>query len=248
MNIASRITTWGDKIKNYDYRVAYFQRTDSSGNTGYFKLPSIKEILNEEYSTTIDIALTDAMFEYTITCGFSPNSNLSGDKKIFGNASWFGLYIINGRWRPGGVNYWPTQPSVTDIPLIAGNSVKLNILKTDYDEGYVVTDSNNHNYSLKYKHGPHNTNNPQYVLISNNDMTPNTTNGVALGCRFFESTTYNNHPQYGFETRWIPVMKDDSPYIADTCSGELCPKTGGEIGIGPRVKDDWDPMTWIEPS
>ena len=105
-----------------------------------------------------------------------------------------------------------------------------------------MQDSDQHSYSLSYSHGIIASLVTLPVLISSYG---NPTSYISLGCIFFFTySLYNSHSTYGFNANYIYVMKNDEPYIYDTINDIFIKKTGGEIGIKPKVADDFDPLTW----
>ena len=113
------------KAKKYDYRVAYFKRTLNTSSIGYFTLPSLIQINpNILDNESVRSMIMQAQFKYSWTLGVSPGQVLTGDQHIFGDAGFFQGGLQNSRLRPSGINAWPSQPTTTQISLVAGNSVK----------------------------------------------------------------------------------------------------------------------------
>lgn len=222
----------------YDYRVMYFQRTVSDRTTGYFQLPSIQEMNTNAAAHVEDAmaALNTSDFNYSVTVGFAPGAVTSGDRHMFGDVVFYSIGVINGKWRPGGVNFWPPLPNT---PIMTGVPVRLDVVP----DGYILTQSQGDPFLCRYTHGSViGVDAPMPVLKAPSGPD----RFVATGARYFESSVENDHSVYGFSAKYICVIKDGEPYIYDTVSGVFYPKKGGEIGIGPKCKDNFDPMTFKE--
>lgn len=180
-------------------------------------------------------ALNKSNFNYSVTVGFAPGAATRGDRKIFGNAAFYGIAVISDKWRPAGINYWPPQPNT---PIVTGVPVRLDMVP----DGYIFTQSQGEPFICRYTHKLIYPVATMPVLISADG--PNI--HAATGVRYFESSVENDHSVYGFSARYICVIKDGEPYIYDTVSGVFYPKRGGEIGVGPKCKDNFDPMTFEE--
>ena len=243
MQVGVRQSLW-NKQRKYDYRVAYFQRIVVYP-TGYFILPTFAEMNSNIIGgdTSIRQALAQSSYEYSWTLGIAPGSNISGDKHMFGNVGiiFGGLYY--NKWRPGGIGQWPTSPTTTQFPLLLGNAVKA----TFSNNGYDMQDSDQHYYSLSYTQDIPDTTGQIPILVSDGTITLTTSTYALVGTRFFASSFYNSHQLYGINANYICVIKDDAPYIYDTINNVFCSKLGGEIGIGPKVADNWNPLTWHDP-
>lgn len=184
-------------------------------------------------------ALITCDFSYDVYKGYAPGSSLAGDQHGFGFPGFYFLGIINSKWRPGGVGVWPQQPPTSYIPLVAGNVVRCNFVRA----GYEFTDSNGHSYSSSYSHNLPGVGEMIQIFLN---TVYNDNQYISIGGRYFGSSVYNSHPTYGFNAQYICVMKDDQPFVYDRISRQLFQKLGGEIGIGPKVNDDWNPLTWSE--
>lgn len=227
------------KTKPYDYRVAFFERAKGS-SVGSFVLPCIKELnpLADNVEPIRSELTYSADFEYSVHCSIASGADISGDRKAFGSATFYGLYIIGNCWRPGGVDIWPHIPTYAEFPLVTGVVTRLRVVP----RGYNLSDGLGNFFSVDYTH------NPVGILVSIHVLrSPDAVNNYAFpGFRYFESSVRNSHPKYGFNAKYICVMKDGEPFIFDTVSGLFYPKVGGDIVIGPKVPDNFNPLEFVE--
>lgn len=222
------------KAYPWDYRVAYFQ---SDGTATGFAIPKPIE-LNPNMVDTVDCR--DAIlgsFENGRIVVSAPASAESGDKKITGGTNIIGVGRYNNKWRPAGINAWPTQPTNTDLPLYENTPTMF-----EWYPGKVVCSVPS---EAKTKDVPVSLGRP--VINSSSKYMICCWDGPSAGtsgARFFCEYVMFSHPTYGFGWDLVPCIKNNTQFICDRITGTLYPKVGtGTIISGPRVADNYDPIT-----
>lgn len=233
----------------WDYRVEYFQVA-----TTYplFQCGPLNRYNSNLPSETPD---ADSSFQNEIRNNlkawivFSFPNALSSDQKICGSYRDFTAYPYQSRYNFGAFNSWVTQPSSSDVASMSSTNTKtFAYLESSGNDivQYGIEQAPNSwhtNYDASGKKffidkvypiflfGAGSTSDPQYEVRN-----------VSVGTRFYESGfDFNLSGSLETHLRFVPCMKDNTPYICEMYSKTLIPNSmSGTVSAGPKVADNYE--------
>lgn len=229
----------------WDYRVEYFQVATTYS---LFECGPLKRY-NENWTDELDLDANS-----TLQSGirnnikgwivFSFPNPATQDQKNCGGTGTFCCYPYSGRYNIGGWYSWFTAPSVSDVAsLIATNTKTMGFLESIGSDvvRYGVRQGSaewSGTYNVSSKRFRTAWNYPVLLYDENGYQVRN----VSIGTRFYESGFDFNIPgNLEMHVRFVPCMKDNTPFICEMNSGTMIPNSmSGTVTPGPQVPDDYE--------
>ena len=218
----------------WDYRVEYFEIASGTPRFLIPKIPYFNSNIDDSARLTVSQNLRSINI---VSC---PAGARTGDVKLCGGLYRCGVARYSSKWRPVGFSAWPTQPTETEFPFVADVPIKFEQWYT----GYTYSCSANGKTFTK-------TISQSRVAIDRSSGACSWVEGAndssfhspPNGTRWYRESAVCSDLTYGFSYDFVPCVMNGTPAIYDIVNGTTITQSGsGTIVLGPRCKDDFDPM------